>query len=696
MKKNKSACEIPDKFEETQGGFKEARVSVCPRPSKVYSDLIESLNGIKNRIVSESCEKIEQKNNFDNKLDKLLTLSGKRSRFVNLMKKGLPGSGEKILPEEVTEVTAIVEETMGVASNIVDFVNENENCFVENGWFSRRNDGSKQSVLSFVSGVISEVSGAVGAVAGPFGAKINLAGQVGATLLGSVGKIVEAQKKKGYVFEDSEKGYNNIKNYFNTLCTYYDFKEDIDELTGVFVDPKTSLQLAHNLVDTYIQNVPENCRGTEYCEEVIAELSKSDQSSARIFRERRVYAEVYGEELKAEKSEEESEEDESEVPTSQSRDDDTEVINGVEFDSTELLKAYKDGSSDQQVLSKLFEAVPGLREELNPSLSDPIVLVDPVITSDPRSGLGLESGESEGDSGLEDPVLEAPVIVESAPDLHYSEIMPFIFEEVSTHWVSTLHPIEATVRAMRLRSWIRAEQDRREKKLIEIGDDGYDRLKGFQEQIENVLIKKEAKKYIRYITKKLNSDIKELKRYSERTVFRVLGSYRELGLYQGWAEGWEPSLSPEGNLFNQLYRNDVNFTRVISEAFLTRKQRKRAELNLKAWQREARSLLGNVVNGHELVLKRCLFFKNSKFVEYEGMIFDECEKASKALSQSQNIIENISQTSFIAFNSAPLERVFRDRNNYVPTFVSSIIYVIKRDLKEIGFSDDDIDEMSSY
>jgi hypothetical protein len=230
------ARDFPVELEEVQGGYPESPVVPCPRPSERYVNLLSQLNSIKATIQSQACRDagIEEQN-----ID--ILLGRDRERFLGLVDQGLFGEGQ-LSTDEVESVENYVQNVVSYAAVLTGLTN-NAACF---------NDDQKQSTLSFLSSVISEASGAIGALAGPFGAKISLGGKIAGSLLGSVDQIVRARQTYDYT------DINDIDNYFNNLCTYHDFKVDLDIETDLF-DYRNRLNGVYQKANEYLAAAEASC-----------------------------------------------------------------------------------------------------------------------------------------------------------------------------------------------------------------------------------------------------------------------------------------------------------------------------------------------------------------------------------------------------------------------------------------------------
>ncbi len=244
--------EIPENILVYKSGYPEAPIIACPLPQKKYQDMLNQLDGIKQKIKSEACpsSQIAAIEKEVVSLEELITFG--RNDFIELIKKGTSGEAQ-LSEKEVASLQKYVDQIVKKVASVTGLVN-NPACFDEE---------EKVSTLSFLSSLVGDVSGAIGALAGPFGAKISIGGKLAASLLSSIDTIVQARKTYDY------RKYEDRKNYLYNLCAYYEFKNDIDKETDVF----TYSDRLYDLLDTsnvLLEDLARNCTD---CRDVIVDYS---------------------------------------------------------------------------------------------------------------------------------------------------------------------------------------------------------------------------------------------------------------------------------------------------------------------------------------------------------------------------------------------------------------------------------------
>jgi hypothetical protein len=222
-------------------GLRQAPIVQCPRPQKKYQDMLLQLDDLKAKIKSEACndKALTAINNQVTDLETII-VDG-RINFVELIKKGT-SVDQQLTANEVESLQKYIDLVVKKVASVTGLL-KNEACF---------NDETKSSTLSFLSSIIGEVSGAIGAVSGPFGAKISLGGKLAAGLLGSIDSIIQARKTYDY------RKYEDQKNYLNNLCSYYDFKSDLDKETSVF-DYYDRVYLLEDVASQFLDKLSLDC-----------------------------------------------------------------------------------------------------------------------------------------------------------------------------------------------------------------------------------------------------------------------------------------------------------------------------------------------------------------------------------------------------------------------------------------------------
>jgi len=244
--------ELPQDLEVYKAGYVQAPVIQCPKTAKKYVEMLEQLDGLKQKIRKEACpqSQLESLNKEVAGLETVIT-DGRES-FVNLVQKGL-GENHQLTSKEVEKLQKYIDQVVKKVASVTGLIS-NPACFDEN---------EKVSTLSFLSSIVGEVAGVVGAISGPFGAKISLGGKLAAGLIGSIDQVVQARKTYDY---DNREDRNN---YQQNLCAYFEFKGDLDKETKVLTYGERLWDMA-DAADVLLNNLEQTC---SECRGVIRDFS---------------------------------------------------------------------------------------------------------------------------------------------------------------------------------------------------------------------------------------------------------------------------------------------------------------------------------------------------------------------------------------------------------------------------------------
>ncbi|MCB0379450.1 MAG: hypothetical protein KDD33_13230, partial [Bdellovibrionales bacterium] len=213
-------------LERKRKGYGKYPVVQCAGVKAKYLELLSQLDSIQERIKKEACPADEQ-DKIKSELSNLTKLAGEeRTTFVDIIKKGMGASAE-LSPEDLTKVRTYIS-TIVKSAAVVTGLTKNSACFDEEG---------KNLSLATLASMISEVSGSLGAITGPLGAKINLGGKLAAGLIESVGAIIKARetycKSTGFLnLGACTYSPSDEQAFVSSLCAYYQFKTDVDEVTN--------------------------------------------------------------------------------------------------------------------------------------------------------------------------------------------------------------------------------------------------------------------------------------------------------------------------------------------------------------------------------------------------------------------------------------------------------------------------------
>ena len=213
-------------LERKRSGYQKYPVVQCPGIQTQYLELSKQLSKIQTNIAEKACpEKAQIQPEL--KLIGELVSGARREEYKAIMDKGLKEGGE-VSEAEAQKLKKYVEDVITTTAALTGFT-KNSACF--------KDDDEVKLTLTTLSSIISEVSGSLGAIAGPLGGKITLAGNITAGLVSSVNTIVKARetfcKGLGSIgFGTCEYSGVDEQAYVSTLCSYYQFKFDIDEITN--------------------------------------------------------------------------------------------------------------------------------------------------------------------------------------------------------------------------------------------------------------------------------------------------------------------------------------------------------------------------------------------------------------------------------------------------------------------------------
>ena len=630
------SCEIPQDLEVNQGGYPEAPVVSCPRPSKYYADLLDRLNGLKLNIKNEACR--DTKAVIEKDLASLISTD--REQFVSLVKKGYFSKGQ-LTKDEVTKVTnyvgAVVNKAKGIAEAL-NFSVDNEACFP---------DDDKQATLGFIGSAVSEVSGAIGAVAGPFGAKVAIGGEIAGQLLVSLNTILE--DRRPYDFSKAD----DLKNYFNSLCTYYDFKSELDGEANFLAKPsrlKELLQIIEGDDSTpgFLDIAKEKC---SVCATLIEDL-----------------AEDYH--LPDENGGKASDDESSDWDYYEQLAGDT---NFADKTIADLLRSYEDEYGDLWRLNPMppvqldpNEFLIGVYlQELGIGVShlyvEPPKVVVPLYSAQKATirAMQIRSWAHNKLNQLGEDRRE-----KLGEDLRYhvnraqKQLEKVLVKEASIYINSIRTRLKRDLRRLRHEAQL-AEALFPEKNFEGI------RLEEFQ--LGNSIADHEAIKVAQYFDLLWRPDINLVKLLEENNSWGRLGPrwFTKNVLYKGY----DPQQVGASLIFFSW--QDDKYDVIID----------RLRENL-----ERR--LANLIDSHSLVVKKCEFFENSHFTKhgpYKNRILRSCRRSKNHLARSQRIIGAISGLTSYGkakqYEKSPLNSIFEPRKNFVADWLDSVTFSIRRDFE---------------
>ena len=616
--------EIPLELAQDKSSFPEAPVIVCPRPLKKYADLLDQLNGIKTKIQSEACK--ESSIEVDS-LESLI--SERRVEFVDLIKKGTLGEGQ-LSKEEVETVQTYVDGIVKKAASIAGLV-QNEACF---------DQGDKDSTLGFLSSVISEVSGAVGAIAGPFGAKISLVGNLAGTFLSSVDTIVQARTTYDYGKPDKVNS-ESINNYLNNLCTYYDFKSDLD-IESDLTNERVEYVKIYRATELYLQMVEEDC---EACGKVI-----EDFQTRLARREGFDFTRV-----------------DEEIPGNAARATDAEGDDG-ERDLTPFSESVVAVENSTLTATTDFYRQKYGHLIVEPNYAPEVGMEAPVVVAEPVVGGGYMPGDLN--------FLPPPVL-----------------------YVAPLDSFDATVRALQIQNWAKGEIIKiDELNRDSTGFDGRGAVAQVQNEIENFLAGSEARNYLNFRVKFHRDKLDKL--YDLATHYLMSRNHQSMfvNIPEDPDFNYEfdrrDKSGPIAIAFHELHRFDIDFIDILSQSqMLDGESIERIRMNQADTLAAMNTAVFAMADSHGVLHRKCEFFRKSLFGNRPA-VRRGCENADRYLAQSQKIGMELRYTSFADFNMGSIEPVFEQRPNFQASYVKSVKWSLCRDIDvltmEIELEEDQI------
>lgn len=208
----------------------------CPAIPEEYSKMLTELKSLKSSIKQvANCEPIQQD------VRKLEELLGDRRREVaELIKKN---KTEALSDYEQEIIRTYVEEVTTKVFSTIELLNRNNYCFSE--------DKQKFDFSSLAS-ITLDATALLKNFSGPWAAPINLGGNVVASIFQGLDKLVKS--RRGYDFANIE----HRENFVSSMCTYYNFRQDVDKL----LYPEKNLEQLENLeqsLSSQLDSIQKNC-----------------------------------------------------------------------------------------------------------------------------------------------------------------------------------------------------------------------------------------------------------------------------------------------------------------------------------------------------------------------------------------------------------------------------------------------------
>lgn len=180
----------------------------CPAVPQAYTQMLTELSVLKTAIKRDAaCSPVQSE------VKSLESLLGeRRTNVVNLIKKS---KTEPLQERELLEVRTYVEDVTKKVFSTAELLDRNKNCFSED---------NQALGLSDLASITLDATALAKTVAGPWSAPIALGGQAIAGIMQGLDKVVKS--RRGYDFNRLEQR----QSYVQSLCTYYNYREDIENI----------------------------------------------------------------------------------------------------------------------------------------------------------------------------------------------------------------------------------------------------------------------------------------------------------------------------------------------------------------------------------------------------------------------------------------------------------------------------------
>ena len=229
--------------------YRPDKILTCPSVGTPYKALLDDLENLKTSIrAGANC------NNVIKVIDATKLNPDIRAKFLELIEKS---KTEPLTNEEGKMIATYVENITENVGTLIDLFANGSQCFAD--------DKKAADKIASLVGFINEASRLAGSVAGPWGAPIAIGGRVVAGLVAGINEIVKA--RAGFDYSDP-KGW---RAYVDNLCSYYEYREQIDALLNPQKKAAELEQLAGTL-DKMINSMTERC---DDCKDVVSMFEKN-------------------------------------------------------------------------------------------------------------------------------------------------------------------------------------------------------------------------------------------------------------------------------------------------------------------------------------------------------------------------------------------------------------------------------------
>jgi hypothetical protein len=232
----------------------------CPAIPEEYSQMLTELKSLKSSIKQvANCEPIQQE---VVSLEQLL--GEKRKEVLALIKKN---KKQALTEEEQQIIRDYAESVTTKVFSTIELLNRNNYCFSE--------DKQKFDFNSLAS-ITLDATSLLKNIAGPWAAPIGLGGQVVAGIFQGLDKLVKS--RKGYDFNNIE----HRENFVSSMCTYYNYRQDVDQL--LFPEKRVAQleQLEKNL-QKQMDGMQSNCAECGEIAEIESQMDQMEGNSVMAF-----------------------------------------------------------------------------------------------------------------------------------------------------------------------------------------------------------------------------------------------------------------------------------------------------------------------------------------------------------------------------------------------------------------------------
>lgn len=226
----------------------------CPAVGTSYNSMLNDLESLKTSIRGEAnCENVKIKIK-----DVGAQVTDVRKRFLELIEKS------KTTPLTAQENQEIQDYTENLAENVAtlfDLFSNSNYCFSD--------DPNAANKMASLAGFVNEASRMLGSVAGAWGAPIAIGGRVVAGLITAIDQY--SKTRAGYDFTQPKQW----RNYVNSLCTYYNFRDEIASLLYPEQQAQNLADLANKL-NTQLTMITARCPECKKINDTIVANPKAD------------------------------------------------------------------------------------------------------------------------------------------------------------------------------------------------------------------------------------------------------------------------------------------------------------------------------------------------------------------------------------------------------------------------------------